>query len=345
MVDSSRITTDRLKVHLLQCGHREQVPFIFIHGNLSSGVFFTDTMLLLRRDYWCLAPDLRGYGDSENKLIDAGRGARDWSDDLFSLFDSLDIPQANLLGWSAGAGVVMQFMLDYPALVKSLILVAPLSPFGFGGTRDEYGTPCYDDFAGSGAGMVNSALGQELFMEDGINEMFARELFESFYLYRKSSQAEHARLIEGIIKQATGEWCYPGDPLSSDNWPYFRPGQRGPMNALSPRNYNTSMIDELATKPPILWIQGKHDQIISNHSSFDPAVQGARGELESWPGNSSYPAQPMVDQMSMVLQHYKRRGGNVQKSIFRDSAHAPFLDQPLRFIQIIQDFYHSVYQT
>ena len=36
-------------------------------------------------------------------------------------------------GWSMGGGVVMQYALDHPAL--SLTLQAPVSPYGFGGTR------------------------------------------------------------------------------------------------------------------------------------------------------------------------------------------------------------------
>ena len=36
--------------------------------------------------------------------------------------------------------------------LATLTLLAPMSPFGFGGTRDAEGTPCYADFAGSGGG-------------------------------------------------------------------------------------------------------------------------------------------------------------------------------------------------
>ena len=32
--------------------------------------------------------------------------------------------------------------------VEKVVLVDPVSPYGFGGTKDEFGTPCYSDHAG-----------------------------------------------------------------------------------------------------------------------------------------------------------------------------------------------------
>lgn len=57
---------------------------------------------------------------------------------------------AHLIGWSLGAAPVLQFALDYPQLARSLVLVNPISPYGFGGTQGLDGAPNYDDFAGSG---------------------------------------------------------------------------------------------------------------------------------------------------------------------------------------------------
>jgi pimeloyl-ACP methyl ester carboxylesterase len=55
-----------------------------------------------------------------------------------------------LVAHSAGTAVAMQYAIDHPAKVGGLVLEAPISPFGFGGTRDAEGTPCWPDFAGSG---------------------------------------------------------------------------------------------------------------------------------------------------------------------------------------------------
>jgi pimeloyl-ACP methyl ester carboxylesterase len=46
-------------------------------------------MLKLPEGFRGIAPDLRGYGDTEDKLIDATRGMSDWVDDLLALLDAL----------------------------------------------------------------------------------------------------------------------------------------------------------------------------------------------------------------------------------------------------------------
>jgi len=52
----------------------------------------------------------------------------------------------------------MRYAIDHPEAVALLVLVNPLSPYGFGGTKDTDGTPCFDDYAGSGGGIGNDAF-------------------------------------------------------------------------------------------------------------------------------------------------------------------------------------------
>ena len=69
---------------------------------------------------------------------------RDFADDLHALLEETGLSGArpHLVGWSVGGAEAMQYAIDHPARVASLILLAPMSPFGFGGTRDQSGTPC-----------------------------------------------------------------------------------------------------------------------------------------------------------------------------------------------------------
>src|SRR5687767_15572159 len=158
-ISSTLVETPRLKTHLLTTGSEAGAPVLFIHGNVSSARFWEETLLALPVGYRGLAVDLRGFGDSETKPLDATRGLRDFSDDLASLSETLGLAQGGqqlyLVGWSAGGGVAMQYALDHPRQVASLVLVAPMSPYGFGGTKDAEGTPCWSDYAGSGGGTAN----------------------------------------------------------------------------------------------------------------------------------------------------------------------------------------------
>ena len=132
------VETPRLAVNVLErAGDDPATPpertVVFIHGNVSSSLFWQETMLDLPSDLRVLAIDLRGFGGTEHVPIDATRGVRDFSDDVHATLEALGIPTAHFVGWSMGGGVIMQYAIDHPAL--SLTLQAPVSPYGFGGTR------------------------------------------------------------------------------------------------------------------------------------------------------------------------------------------------------------------
>src|SRR3954452_17288512 len=131
---------------------------LFVHGNVSSAAFWQPQLLSLDPRWRPLAVDLRGYGGTEPLPIDAGRGPRDWADDLSALVDALGLERVHLVGWSMGAGVVLRLLLDRPEAVASVALVSPVSPYGFGGTTGSRGALVHPDGTGSCAGAANRAF-------------------------------------------------------------------------------------------------------------------------------------------------------------------------------------------
>ena len=75
-ITSKMIDTARLKTHVLFSGPEDDTPVLFIHGNASSNTYWEELMLKLPDGFRGIAPDLRGYGDTEDKLIDAPRHGR-----------------------------------------------------------------------------------------------------------------------------------------------------------------------------------------------------------------------------------------------------------------------------
>ena len=78
---SFRVDTDRLAMQVYESGPEDGVPVVLIHGNLSTGRFFEHLFDGAPERYRLIAPDMRGFGDTERVPIDATRGLRDWADD------------------------------------------------------------------------------------------------------------------------------------------------------------------------------------------------------------------------------------------------------------------------
>ncbi|GAA6152860.1 alpha/beta fold hydrolase [Pseudoteredinibacter isoporae] len=329
-IDSITVETPRLKQHLLSCGNCDGEPVFFIHGNFSAADYFEALMLEMPEQYHCVAPDLRGYGDTEDKVIDARRGARDWSDDLFELLQALGIESAHFLGWSAGAGAVMQLAIDHPQCVRSLSLVAPVSPFGFGGSKDLEGNPNYSDFAGCGGGTVAKEFIAQIKRHDtGTDSDFSpRNVIRNGYFAKPWRMPREDELLLASLKQKIAVDRYPGDFVESPNWPYVAPGKFGPINAISAKYFNAQKLLDIADKPPILWLHGSDDKIISDQSYSDIAFLGSQGLVPDWPGNETCPPQPMVSQTRALLERY----GRFKEVRLEGVGHSPFIEQPDIFL-------------
>ncbi|HQV69395.1 MAG TPA: alpha/beta hydrolase [Thermoflexales bacterium] len=338
-ITSQMIHTKRINTHVLTSGPENAPRIVFIHGNFSGSTYWEEAMLALK-EYRCIAPDLRGYGDTEDKLIDATRGAKDWSDDLKALSDALGSKPAHLVGWSIGAAAVWQFALDYPELVSSITLVAPISPYGFGGTQGVDGKPNYADCAGSGGGVVNPEFVQRIQAHDTGAESpnSPRNVMNAFFYKPPFKAAREDAFLESSLLEKTGTEKYPGDLTMSGNWPNVAPGKFGPINATSPKYFDVSAIANAKVKPPILWIRGDADQIVADFSLFDMGTLGQLGAVPGWPGADVFPPQPMVSQTRAVLEAYKANGGAYAEVVFENCGHSPNIEKFDAFVTELRKF-------
>ncbi|MDI3270070.1 MAG: alpha/beta hydrolase [Bacillota bacterium] len=337
-----RVDSGRLSIFLRQQGEGREPILVLIHGNLSTGVFFEPLMEELPRDLSLLAPDLRGFGRSDKLPIDATKGLKDLAEDVHALLEALQLGQRPLhfLGWSAGGGVIAQYVLLYPEEVASLILVNPVSPFGYGGTKDEEGTPCTPDFAGSGAGGVNPAFLEALQKGDRSTENPAgpRQVMNQFYFAPPFRSPREEDFLTAMLETGISPDIYPGEGASSPYWPFFAPGKRGINNALSPAYLDWSPIVNLERRPPILWIRGERDQIVSDASPLDAGYLGQLGLIPGWPGPDEFPPQPMVSQTRRVLSRYETAGGSVREIVMAGVGHSPHVENPPEFAKILLSF-------
>src|SRR3954469_16492754 len=162
------VATARLRMHLVESGPEDGIPVVLIHGNLSTGRFYEHLLDGAPERYRLLAPDMRGFGDTERVPIDATRGLRDWADDTHALLEVLGITAPpHLAGWSTGGAAIAAYALARP--VASLTFIDPVGPYGYGATKLD-GTPHYSDYAGSGGGTGNPEFTARLAAEDRSSE-------------------------------------------------------------------------------------------------------------------------------------------------------------------------------
>ena len=328
------LDTSRRRTAFYRLGSPADPKLMLIHGNASSSAFFFPTILSLAERFDVIAPDLNGFGDTEAEPVCAPTALKDWAGDVLALADALGIRRFALLGWSLGGGVAWRFAIDYPERLTHLILLSPMSPYGFGGTKG-IGGEMYDQSGwGSPGGFANPAFLQKLREGDRGNDPYSarkvleKSLFSNGYTVNSEWQDLY---VDELLKIRLGEDYYPGDFLPLAEFPYVLPGTRGISNALAPQYANMEAFAFIQPKPPVLWIRGDMDMLVSDRSMSDLATLGGMGILPGYPGEDAFPPQPMVAQTRALLERYREHGGRYSEVVMEGCAHASHLEQPERF--------------
>ena len=329
-INARTISTARITTRVLFAGDESGTPVIFLHGNLTSATFWEETILAMPTGYRSVALDQRGFGDADpDAVIDGSRGLADMSEDVVALMDTLGIDKAHVVGHSMGGGVLWNLLMDAPERLLSAALVAPVSPYGFGGTKDAEGTLCAPDGAGSGGGVANPQYTQLLKDSDrSEGEMTPLTVMNNFYWKPPFRSEREEDLLTSVLQTHMGERDYPGDFVASENWPGVAPGRWGVLNGMAPNNQpDVSRLYAIDPKPPVLWLRGDSDQVIADMSMFDLATFGKLGVVPGWPGDEVCPPQPMIAQISYVLDKYAAAGGSVDEVVIEGCGHTPFVER------------------
>jgi pimeloyl-ACP methyl ester carboxylesterase len=337
------VETSRLRTNCWVSGPDDGEPLLLVHGNLTTGRFFAALAEALPPRFAVVAPDLRSFGRTEPLGVDAARGLRDWSDDLRALLESLgwaDGRRVHMAGWSLGGGILQQYEIDHPGDIATLTLLAPLSPFGFGATRDADGTPCYPDFAGSGGGTAAPDFVRRLAARDASDaepQSSPRVVMRTFFWSPRHKAPDEDELIQQVLLTLVGDEFYPGASTSSPNWPGVGPAPRGVNNAMSPAWCNTSGFGDVERPAPLLWIRGDEDQVVSDASMFDFGTLGKLRAVPGWPGEDVYPPQPMIAQSRAIFERRRQHGGTVREIVLHEVGHGPLVERPREVAEMMVD--------
>lgn len=124
VVTRRRVALEQLPVptvaDLVGDGHGH--PLVLLHGMWCERGMFGAMARELGRARRVIVPDLRAHGEAA--VGPAGWGMEDLAGDVVALLDALEVPRADLLGFSMGGMALLPLALQWPARIRSLVLVS-----------------------------------------------------------------------------------------------------------------------------------------------------------------------------------------------------------------------------
>ncbi len=111
-----------IRTNCYTAGERGNPAVILLHGMSTSADSFRELMHLLADDFYLVAPDIPGFGYSENTNPYTMEHLIEW---LTDLIEGLNLPSYHLVGHSFGGVLALGQALSYPDALERLVLVAP----------------------------------------------------------------------------------------------------------------------------------------------------------------------------------------------------------------------------
>ena len=100
------------------------VPLVMIHGIISDSTFFDKSAVCLAEKYQVITYDRRGYGNSD-QVSYSDYTVRAQAEDLICILRTFCREPAWILGNSAGSLIALEAALNYPELIRGMILLEP----------------------------------------------------------------------------------------------------------------------------------------------------------------------------------------------------------------------------
>ncbi|KMO29151.1 alpha/beta fold hydrolase [Methylobacterium aquaticum] len=113
------IRANGIRQHYLEAGSGP--PVVLLHGFPETSYAWRYQIPPLSRHYRVIAPDLRGYGETDKPA--SGYDKRTMAQDLVALLDALGIDRIALVGHDRGARVATRFAKDHPGRLDRLVVM------------------------------------------------------------------------------------------------------------------------------------------------------------------------------------------------------------------------------
>jgi 2-succinyl-6-hydroxy-2,4-cyclohexadiene-1-carboxylate synthase len=108
--------------HFTLTGNFNLPPLLLLHGWMGNCEDYAEVIESLRSQYYCIAIDLPGHGQTEVVGGDLGYGFVHTAIGITKLLESLNIDQCSIAGYSFGGRLALYLALEFPARFDRVLL-------------------------------------------------------------------------------------------------------------------------------------------------------------------------------------------------------------------------------
>ncbi len=117
------ISTSHGQIHYRTTSMQTGLPIVLLHQTASSSVMFDKLMVQMAQNYWLIAPDTPGFGNSFQPNNQATIPF--CAQTIYEFLQGLHINTCWLFGHHTGAAIALQIATNYPGMVQKLVLSGP----------------------------------------------------------------------------------------------------------------------------------------------------------------------------------------------------------------------------
>jgi pimeloyl-ACP methyl ester carboxylesterase len=183
-----------VKTAYVTAGEPDGRPIVLLHGMSSSADNYRETMHTLAESRWLIAPDIPGFGLSEETQPYTIVHLVEW---LAAFREALDLPPMDLVGHSFGGALATSFALSYPEDVASLLLTAPALMAAVGYPEFVKKMMIWLQLPKAGTAVSQS---QRIVQQSVRGSTFAPEQFDDDVWERRVLEYHHARSSAEVLK-------------------------------------------------------------------------------------------------------------------------------------------------
>jgi pimeloyl-ACP methyl ester carboxylesterase len=126
--DSTDVTNHYGNTHVISCGSKVSIPLILLHAGYASSTMWFPNIVEFSRNNHVFAIDTIGEPGKSipTQSIPSKKEIANW---LVSVFNDLNIDQANIVGLSRGGWLALNLAIHAPERVKKMCLLSPAASF------------------------------------------------------------------------------------------------------------------------------------------------------------------------------------------------------------------------